>query len=109
MTIQQNWRAALVGIAAGIFLTIGTLGVAAPIPGPVDPSAFIATLNQYLMTWMGFSNQGELTLAGPNAFAPLGTVATDMSSLGPVGSHTTVQEWLVVINPAGTVRFVPAF
>ena len=109
MTIWQKLRHLLAGCAVGIFVTAGDFGIAAPIPGPVAPSAFIATLNQYLMTWMGFSNQGELTLAGPNAFAPLGTVATAMSSLGPVGSNTTVQEWLVVINPAGTVRFVPAF
>lgn len=37
-----------------------------------------------------------------------GTVATAMSSLGPTGSHTTIQEWLTItIN--GTTRYIPCF
>ena len=37
-----------------------------------------------------------------------GTVATAMSSLGPVGSNTTIQEWLTIdIN--GATRYIPCF
>jgi Protein of unknown function (DUF2793) len=38
-----------------------------------------------------------------------GSVATALSSLGPTGSHTTVQEWFAVKNASGTVRYIPAF
>src|SRR5581483_7821545 len=38
-----------------------------------------------------------------------GSVATALSSVGPTGSHTTVQEWLTIKNPAGVARYVPCF
>lgn len=38
-----------------------------------------------------------------------GSVATAMSSLGPTGSHTTIQEWLTIKNSAGTTRWIPCF
>jgi hypothetical protein len=38
-----------------------------------------------------------------------GTVATALSSVGPTGSHAAVQEWFVVKNASGTVRYIPAF
>lgn len=42
-------------------------------------------------------------------FSANGSVATAMSSIGPVGSHVTVQEWLTIRNPAGTLRYIPCF
>lgn len=36
-------------------------------------------------------------------------IATVLGSVGPTGSHTTVQEWLQVKNTAGTVRYIPMF
>jgi hypothetical protein len=38
-----------------------------------------------------------------------GAVVTALTGVGPVGSHTTVQEWFQVLNPTGTVRYIPAF
>jgi hypothetical protein len=39
-----------------------------------------------------------------------GSVATVLGSLGPAGSHTTVQEWLTVDSSAGGVqRWIPMF
>jgi hypothetical protein len=38
-----------------------------------------------------------------------GAVATALTSVGPAGAHTTVQEWFVVKNAAGTLRYIPAF
>jgi len=38
-----------------------------------------------------------------------GSVATALSSVGPTGAHTTVQEWFAVKNAAGVVRYIPAF
>lgn len=36
-------------------------------------------------------------------------IATALTSVGPTGSHTTVQEWFPIKNSAGTVRYVPGF
>lgn len=38
-----------------------------------------------------------------------GSVATAMTSLGPTGSHTTVQEWFQVQNASGVTRYIPAY
>ena len=38
-----------------------------------------------------------------------GSVATALSSLGPTGSHTTVQEWIKINGTGGAVRYVPGF
>jgi hypothetical protein len=38
-----------------------------------------------------------------------GAVATVLGSVGPTGSHTTVQEWFPIKNSSGTVRYVPGF
>lgn len=46
---------------------------------------------------------------GASQMTANGSVATAMSSLGPAGSHTTIQEWLTVTNSAGTVRYIPCF
>lgn len=43
------------------------------------------------------------------SFTANGAVATAMSSVGPTGSHTTVQEWFTVQDSGGTVRYIPAF
>jgi hypothetical protein len=43
-----------------------------------------------------------------DSVAANGSVATAMSSVGPVGSHTTVQEWLV-ININGVDRYFAGF
>lgn len=37
------------------------------------------------------------------------SVATVLGSVGPSGSHTTVQEWLVIKNASGTARYIPCF
>ncbi len=38
-----------------------------------------------------------------------GSVATTVTSLGPTGSHTTIQEWLTFLNSAGTQRWIPCY
>lgn len=43
------------------------------------------------------------------AFQANGSVATAMSSLGPTGSHTTIQEWLKITNASGVTRYIPCF
>lgn len=38
-----------------------------------------------------------------------GAVATAMSSVGPTGSHATIQEWFPIKNASGVVRYVAGF
>lgn len=100
-------RSFLVGLAFGA-MGIGA-AVALPITGAQDPATFIRSLNQYVLNWMTYVDNGEVQLLGSNAFTGLGTTATAMSSVGPTGSSTTVQRWMIVVNPAGTVGYVPVF
>lgn len=46
---------------------------------------------------------------GSGMFTANGAVAATLTSLGPTGSHTTVQEWLTVTNASGAVRYIPAY
>lgn len=52
---------------------------------------------------------GVMKMTGAGAIVANGAVATTMTSLGPIGSHTTVQEWLVIQNSSGTVRWIPCY
>lgn len=63
-------------------------------------------LSDAVLTWdlnnaMQFNSSAQWTANG--------AVATTMTSLGPTGSHTTIQEWFVVKNASGTVRYIPAY
>jgi hypothetical protein len=42
-------------------------------------------------------------------FTANGTTGTTMTSLGPAGAHTTVQEWFTITDASGTVRYIPAY
>ena len=66
-----------------------------------------------LAQWDGAGNIGDgpnLNNYAPRSFTANGAVATSVTSLGPTGSHTTVQEWLTVVGSDGvTLRYIPAF
>lgn len=47
--------------------------------------------------------------AGTGMFTANNTVATAITSVGPTGANTTVQEWLTIKNAAGTTRYIPCF
>jgi hypothetical protein len=77
-----------------------------PAPGPTNP-----TLN---LTWtqptvMALQPSGGTMQVGSGCIAANATVATVLGSVGPVGSHTTVQEWIAIKNASGTTRYIPAF
>jgi hypothetical protein len=67
------------------------------------------------------STSGSVTLTTPAAsgglvqfssggsFSANGSVATVLGSIGPVGSHTTVQTWLTIVDNTGATRYIPAF
>lgn len=52
---------------------------------------------------------GGTLRVGPSLMTANGSVATALSSVGPAGANTTVQEWLTVTNSSGTIRYIPAF
>lgn len=60
-------------------------------------------------TRLGRGSAGVWKFMDANSMAANGVVATTMTSLGPVGSHTTIQEWLTIQNPSGTVRWIPCY
>jgi hypothetical protein len=112
----------LIGAVFGAVLA--AVGVAnaslTPFTGAQDPSqiygylnTLIAAINNQFGSYITFQNggeAGELQITGTGtAFAQNASVATGMTSIGPVGSHTTVQEWLIVVNPSGYLRYIPAF
>ena len=54
-------------------------------------------------------NSSGVVKFGSPSFTANGSVATAMSSLGPTGSHATIQEWLTIQDSGGTVRYIPCF
>lgn len=42
-------------------------------------------------------------------FSANGAVATVLGSIGPAGSHTTVQKWLTIVDDTGATLYIPAF
>lgn len=44
-----------------------------------------------------------------STFTANGTTATALTSLGPAGASTTVQEWLTIQDNSGTTRYIPCF
>lgn len=43
------------------------------------------------------------------SFTANGSVATSLGSVGPTGSHTTVQKWLTVKDQTGNTYYIPGF
>ena len=114
---MKHLRSFLMGVAlfvagAAVATPIGYFGVnGGLVPGPQDPSQlffYLNTLVSNLNSSFQFTN-GEFNPQNANSFSANGTVATTMTSLGPVGSHTTVQEWMIVVDNLGTVRFIPCY
>lgn len=54
-------------------------------------------------------NTGQVKFTGAANFSANAAIATALGSVGPAGSHTTVQEWLTFQNASGVTRYVPCF
>jgi hypothetical protein len=52
---------------------------------------------------------GVVQFASANSFSANGSVATVLGSLGPTGSHTTVQKWLTIQDNGAVVGYIPMF
>lgn len=56
------------------------------------------------------TSSGTLEIGASGMWTANGAVATTMTSLGPTGSHTTIQKWFTVLDTDGvTVRYIPAY
>lgn len=55
------------------------------------------------------SGTETLKFGSTGMFAANGAVATTFTGVGPTGSHTTIQEWGVLADQAGTVRWFPLY
>ena len=53
------------------------------------------------------SNSVKFNASG--SWSSNGSVATTLGSVGPTGSHTTVQKWLTVLDNTGTTGYIPVF
>ena len=82
-----------------------------PVLGDID--TIITSINSSIAQWLTLNastaEAGELAFSSPNAFAANGNVATAMSSVGPTGSHTTIQKWLAIIDNTGAAGWIPIF
>lgn len=58
---------------------------------------------------LALNPNGGAVKFGSGAFSANASVVTTMTSLGPTGSHTTIQEWLTVTNASGVARYIPAY
>lgn len=129
--IRRLYRGIAIGV--GVFIGVAVVPVLAGAPtgftfftnnaspsggGGSFPADFpdlnnlLATLNNEMGNWLTLGNAGEtgeIALSNGAAFAANGSVATAMSSVGPVGSHTTIQKWLIVIDNNGSVFYGPLF
>lgn len=55
------------------------------------------------------TSSGLLQFASAGSFSANGAVATALTSVGPTGSHTTVQTWLTIVDNGGVTRYIPCF
>ncbi len=104
-------RKIIAALAVGVFIGYASMQVGATIPTiPMStPAEVIAQVNAYLGNIVTLSaNTGELAFNTSQSWAVNSNVATTMTSLGPQGSHTTVQEWLVVVHGT-TARYIPTY
>src|ERR1700753_3063408 len=101
----------LTGYAIFIGLTCIPFAMAATIPlftgvSGTNPVGFPAAQNDLNNVIAAINS--NLASPASHTTAANGSVATVLGSLGPTGSHTTVQEWLQFTDSSGVVRYVPA-
>lgn len=95
------------GNVAALQITSSQVSLTVPLVSSSTITTSTLTNGSGLLT-LG-SSTGTIKFGGSGAFTANGAVATALSSVGPTGSHTTVQEWLTITDSAGTVRYIPCF
>lgn len=93
------------GNANGILITSAASGGSPTI----QAQDLGGTGNSNIDLGLGPIGTGTLKLLNSGSFSTNGSVATSLGSVGPTGSHTTVQKWLTIKDSSGTTLYVPAF
>lgn len=75
----------------------------------INFGAFPVTLGANNAVVLTILSAGNVKFTNAANFTANGTVATAMSSLGPTGSHTTIQKWLTIVDNGGTTGYIPVF
>lgn len=89
----------------GVGATVNEAATVAIAGGPI---ASALTINLKMALWV----QADAARFDGDVIIPTtanGAVATALTSLGPAGSHTTVQKWWKVKDVSGTDYYVPMF
>lgn len=89
----------------------GNTSIPAATGSATWPTPFTATLTYAppVTPTIEIGTSGGILKTGSDTWTANGSVATTMTSLGPTGSHTTIQEWFTVTNASGAVRYIPAY
>jgi hypothetical protein len=119
----STWGLDLTGHGAGP--TFGAIGIPNNVPiranradGGATPNILaFDTANKLLLgadndvasIVLGQGSVTTLQLGSTAMVAANGSVATVLGSVGPVGSHTSVQKWLAVKDNTGATLYVPGF
>lgn len=82
-------------------LTLGTKHTG----GALDRDVAISIGAAEQMRWSG----GIVKYSNAASFTANDTTATSLTSVGPVGAHTTVQKWLTIKDDAGATFYIPCF
>src|ERR1019366_1797358 len=75
-------------------------------------TSIVASSNANAAIVAGAFAQVYLTALASDLTPPVianGSVATAMTSVGPTGSNTTVEEWFQIKGTSGAIRYVPGF
>lgn len=83
-------------------LSSGTIGTNGSL------TLFGSTSGSTLITTPAIS-AGLVQFGSSGSFSANAAVATVLGSVGPTGSHTTVQKWLTIVDNTGTTLYIPAF
>jgi formate/nitrite transporter FocA (FNT family) len=96
----------LCSMVASAFVSASTVSYFTAPSGsnPVNVPVIQADLNNLVQ---GINT--SLAIPASMSFVANGAVATTVTSLGPTGSHTTIQEWLQVTDANGVIRWIPAY
>jgi hypothetical protein len=98
----------------GINVSGGNLGIGIAIPTQLLHLASSGALawdngSGTADTLLSRASAGVFKFGSANSFSANGSVATALTSVGPTGSHTTVQTWLTIVDSGGTTRYIPCF
>lgn len=109
----QGVVAGTANTAGALFTIAGSQGTGSAAGGDIAfqtaPLGGAGTSQNALSEVMRILAAGNIKFTNAANFSANGAIATAMSSVGPTGSHTTVQEWLTIVNASGVTRYIPCF